>query len=229
MKPVTPATIVAYLNKHGVDFSDVTRNNVRGKMKPLQHWTRRRAGGNIPKFTIANGYSKSALIFEGLDFVIKIPFATDCGYTFHGANNNDNDWDYCQREAELYVAAVEAGVSDFLAKTECVGYVDGFPIYAQERVEVTPDYRYWSERTRTRTTKKTREQARRLYYARTSGDSGFTSTDAELLILNFGFRAAQRFMNFCAKHDLGDWHSGNYGKHLTLGTVVFCDYTGYNS
>ena len=100
------------------------------------------------------GASKLALIpiDDNEDYVIKIPYTgsrdRESGYYdsenyyHHGYNFyyeytcaecEDRVWDYCGGEAQRYLIAEEEGLGMCFAKTEFLGFANGYPIYIQER------------------------------------------------------------------------------------------------
>lgn len=228
-RTVTPQQVLDYLNKRGLDLFDVTRSNIRERVAPLQTYRSRRYA-HIPTFTVHNGCTKAALVFDGLDFVVKIPFQTYCGSMMRGARNSQNGWDYCLRECEVYEAAERFGVAQFLAKTELLGYVNGYPVYVQQRCEVADasDYYRWDYYVQDHGTVRTSTQAKRLAYSVKGSSAGFHHLTAHLCVLSFGYRATQRFIRFAAEQRLGDWHSGNYGANIHGKGIIFCDYTGFD-
>ena len=102
------------------------------------------------------GVSKCAIIFEGEDEVIKIPFNGSWIWDgkedpetgewienekpdfipFHRANDvhkEAKNWDYCENELIKYEMAVGAGFEKFFADTRFLDKVNGRPLYAQEK------------------------------------------------------------------------------------------------
>jgi hypothetical protein len=97
--------------------------------------------------TVDSGITKAVIIFPEEDVVLKIPYN---GYwemaeeeydyddiswrPFLNGGGSDND-DYCQYELDIYDLAKEYDLEDFFLKTEYYGYVDGHPLYIQEKGE----------------------------------------------------------------------------------------------
>lgn len=52
-----------------------------------------------------------------------------------GVELND-DWNYCEVEEILFNEAIKYGVDKFFAQTICIGYIEDYPIYVQERGRV---------------------------------------------------------------------------------------------
>ena len=94
----------------------------------------------------ASGYTKIVLFpKEEKDIVVKIPYRgmdlyqcdeSDGGFGFVKRKDFEgiSSWDYCDREATLYMHACRWGVDRFFACTEYIGDALGkIPIYAAER------------------------------------------------------------------------------------------------
>ena len=47
-----------------------------------------------------------------------------------------DNWNYCEVEAILFKEAEKHGVGQFFVKTECIGYIGNYPIYAQEKCRI---------------------------------------------------------------------------------------------
>lgn len=87
------------------------------------------------------------------NYVIKIPYSGNNKYSyyldlngeeheeesyeeFYNADCEEEPWNYCQAEVNRYKIAYEEGFKDNFAKTEYIGEVRGYPIYAQEKCTV---------------------------------------------------------------------------------------------
>lgn len=179
--------------------------------------------GRIPFCELDTGCTKGVFIFADADFVLKVPFREYWGRYFRNVGAASSSWDYCAKEVEVYAAAVEAGVEQFLAKTEKIGEVDGTPIYAQERLAQIGSYGF----SESRVTNKTIKQANRLFHFGTLSRAGFYPMLIECMIAEYGYRATHRFMKFIITQNVGcDWHCGNFGERLD-GTICLCDYSGF--
>ena len=98
-------SLVAQLKEIGWDFSD----NLNNSTVDLP--------GNIGE---ANGASRQVFWdYDHDDFVLKVGL-------------DPGDEKYCQKEVEVYNAAVEAGLGDYFGWTARIGEVDGVGIYAME-------------------------------------------------------------------------------------------------
>lgn len=109
-------------------------------------------------YDYANGVSKFVIIpvKDEYDYVIKIPYTGSYEFEsgwysgsrnqyyhkgfedywdFEGGTYEDRPWDYCAVEVQNYNIASSNGFSDCLAKTELIGFVREYPIYAQEKCQ----------------------------------------------------------------------------------------------
>ena len=105
-------------------------------------------------YDYAHGATKLALIpiDEKKDYVIKIPYTGSYNYEssyydshnsyhhgredyweYYSAEDDKEPWNYCAGEVNRYKIAEESGFSQCFAKTELLGYINGYPIYIQER------------------------------------------------------------------------------------------------
>lgn len=100
------------------------------------------------------GASKLALIpkSDEENYVIKIPYtgSSEKGRSWYDSNNyyhssydeyyeytcaecEEREWDYCGGEAQRYLVAEEEGLGMCFAKTELLDFVNGYPVYIQEK------------------------------------------------------------------------------------------------
>ena len=138
---------------------------------------------------------------------------------FYGANA-ENGWDYCEAEINYYQDALDANVEDFFAKTWLIGYVNGYPIYAQHRAEMFEG---------TSSTKK---------YSKEKTDAVMKyCDDMDLWCFNeywlsdfkdfFGEDAIEKLLSFLVSKSIEDLHDGNLG--YVNGVPVIVDYAGYSN
>lgn len=171
----------------------------------------------------ASGATKGVLIFENYKFVIKIPFRYDRNYDdeqFCGANSEKNHWDYCNVEAELYESACDEHVEDCFAKTELLGYVNGYPIYKQEMALI-----YTSADDSTTTHTKEDEKTVEVI----CDDSNYDCFNTYWLSDVFAYYGEEKFyklMNFIRNYDISDLHGNNIG-YIGMKPVLV-DYSGFN-
>lgn len=86
---------------------------------------------------VSNNYgaTKGVLIFDDLDFVIKIPFS---GYyidnDYIGFTGSEFGWNYCEDEIKYFNLAKEQNVEQFFVQTSYLTSIDGYPIYIQNYI-----------------------------------------------------------------------------------------------
>ena len=179
-------------------------------------------------FDYATGATKGVLIFEQLEFVIKIPFCRNsedyddyyecCNY-FTGADT-DNGWDYCEAEADKYQRAEEEGVSMCFAKTEKIGEIGGYPIYMQELASIYKNVDYQSSHTE--------EDSRQVNSICDSNN--FYIFNIEWLSDAFHFYGEKIFhklLEFIRTVGINDLHDGNIG--YIENRPVLVDYSSFDS
>ena len=190
----------------------------------------------VPLSDWFNGATKAVLQPKGKDFVLKIPFEgewqEDWCYNeenddydlieeyfceFQGSGGVSNDWDYCQREVELYNLAAEAGLGEIFVETFFVDYVNGHPVYAQQRVDKVGGWNGKSDEERSSTRDKLSKAGQHAPM-----DLDWVATflefyDEELLFRLFKFLDEEWIDD--------DLHNGNIG-YLNGRPVIF-DYAGF--
>lgn len=92
-------------------------------------------------FSLAEGASKGVIIPKDKDYVIKLPFF---GRTYHYNNDTEQAYDnfysnisgssdYCEAEVMIYERAKEEGLEFCFAETYCIGEVNHYPVYIQQK------------------------------------------------------------------------------------------------
>lgn len=179
------------------------------------------------------GASKMALIPDNSAYVLKIPFNGSWSwisdddekfYTFEGAENDENCWNYCEVELNRYNLAVEEKVSEFFATTKFFGYTEGnnhFPIYIQEKIN---PFKYTESKTYSR------EEIRNTYNKFSSLGLYYDFDTVWVLdaIKYYGFEKVIKLFMFIEENDISDLHTGNYGyapdgRPAILDFSNFCD------
>lgn len=180
---------------------------------------------NLSKMVYSGGYdtgaTKLVLYPVNSDIVVKIPLQGEGVNTFssfEGATEPDH-WDYCRVEAGLYQKAEAAHVEVFFAKTEFIGYVNGFPVYIQPKVEIFNE---------TRSVEDYEEDLRE--------NTKDTCNKLEVNCFNtcwlcdfldyYGEDELLQLSQFLINNCIGDLHGGNLG-YLEDGTPVIVDYSDY--
>lgn len=174
------------------------------------------------------GCSKWILQLKTLPgWVIKVPFQGCRKYeddeyrdryedfTFQGAKNEIDDWDYCLREFEVYLAAKERNLEKFFPETLYLGDYHGLPIYAAEEMNDYYNGSYISKGSNYCNT------ISRQYNFKISAthieeflEGGVTEEEVRSLL------------TFLIECNVGDFHNGNFGwdeeGHLRL--IDFSDF-----
>lgn len=169
------------------------------------------------------GATKLVLTPMNADFVIKIPFRGeiwgDSGYVdFENADEPDG-WDYCKVETLQYKKAEEAGLEQFFAKTELIGYVNDYPIYIQQKAEIfedlrDPDYDYEEDDLNA-----TRDTCNKLEIG--CFNVGWLTDFLDF----FSEGELQTLSKHLSNNRIGDLHGGNLG--YIEGQPVIVDYSDY--
>ena len=220
----------------------------------------------FPAFRHDHGVSKLVLIFDSLDFVIKIPFKGDsCGdysyetrkldsndqtvrdsngctcYTYRDAyptydgqftcaNNffeENSEWDYCETESRVYNASIDHNIDTCLAKTWCIGNIDGYPIYAQEKAVMFTSYEARDTIRSHKSTKEMNELRQKLWNSE-EYQTELPCTEWCLDFINFyGEEKLKTLSGFLSKYNLHDFHDGNIG-YIGMRPVLV-DYSSWDS
>lgn len=167
------------------------------------------------------GATKGVLMFEKLGFVIKIPFIGDTDQQFHGANNSENDWNYCETEYEIFKLAERENIGKCFANIEKAYIINDHPIYIQE-------FAYISDSKTTSCISHTEEDEDKAktycHKAKVDIHDSFWLGDA---IAYYGEKIFQKLMSFIKDNEINDLHGGNIGY---IGErPVLIDYSGYNN
>lgn len=174
------------------------------------------------------GCSKWVLQLKTLPgWVIKVPFQGCRKYeddeyldryedfTFQGAKNEVDDWDYCLREFEVYLAAKERNLEKFFPETLYLGDYHDLPIYAAEEMNyyyngsyVSKDSDYYNTISRQYNFKISAMHIEEFF------EGGATEEEVRSLL------------DFLIECNVGDFHNGNFGwdeeGHLRL--IDFSDF-----
>ena len=215
------------------------------------------------EWTWDTGVTKGVLIFSGLSFVIKIPFAgrsdymeshyenrygnwvnsdyetkrtnaSTCGRrwvegyddfeNFSGADC-ENGWDYCEVEATRYCHAEREGVAELFAKTEWIGDVHDYPVYAQERCYM---FREESSSNQEKYKSRTKADYEKVDTLRKKYD--FHSIDDDWVLdflIYYGEEMFRKLADFIFNENIYDLHNGNIG--YRAGRPCLVDYSSYDS
>ena len=176
---------------------------------------------------IAYGVSKFVIFLDD-DFVIKIPFNGEWGWSYEDEESVFDPFfcqDYCAVEEEIYNKAYEEGLEMFFARTKFIGFGKNHtPIYQSERVTL-----YGSQ-----------EGSKIADKKAPSKDSQNKANDAindDYCSLPFGWLAraydfygeekVKKLIKFIYDTGLEDFHNGNIGFRKN-GAPVLLDYSDFH-
>ena len=171
-------------------------------------------------FYLSHGVNKGVIIFDDLNYVVKIPF------------EYDRVDDFCSREVEIYNNALmiekhnwkyRKGISHYFAPCEELTLINGIPIYIMEKAEVNSCE--CSERVNSfwDSEKSNKYNKYNSYYF-----DGFNEDDYRTIVGIFqpycSDEELNRIVTFCQDYGIFDIHSGNIG--FINGMPVIIDYSG---
>jgi len=156
----------------------------------------------------ANGLTKGVLVFDELDWVVKIPLHV--GFSRPDAN-------YCEREQFVYEQAKKRGVAEIFAESYFLMDFCGRPIYIMKKVEANEE-----------------KVSTDLYNKAISEgyeEEDFQSMDSEeqveeLFRYYYDEDFLQEYFAFCEEYEINDVHISNIGYDENDKPVVI-DYSGY--
>lgn len=145
-----------------------------------------------------------------------------------------NDERFCEKEVEVYNAAVEAGLGDYFGWTARIGTVDGVGVYAmeflccdEERVcSDSYDY-FFQEFCKDNGLDVNDEDAQDSFDVEWSCDEDYRSNDGirEWFLNELPWKTANILEDFLDNWSINDLHSGNVGYRGDA--LVFADYAGW--
>ena len=159
-----------------------------------------------------NGLTKAVLVFDELDWVVKIPFQVD-----YSRSDEDSITNYCERERFVYEQAKKRGVAEIFAESYFLMDFCGRPIYIMKKVEANEE-----------------KVSTDLYNKAISEgyeEEDFQSMDSEeqveeLFYYYYGEDFLQEYFAFCEEYEINDIHTSNIGYDENDKPVVI-DYSGY--
>lgn len=166
-----------------------------------------------------NGASKGVLIFKDMNFVIKIPFSQIDGEYLCGAEEANEEWNYCSQEENRYLLAKKYGLQSIFLETTQIGTIKGYPIYIQlfaEPLENIPLGYSMS----TKDDKKIVE----MIIAENNFEEIDNEWEADIFAM-YGGKYYHKFKNFILENNIDDLRSSNIG-YVGLYPVIF-DYAGF--
>lgn len=180
--------------------------------------------------------------FEGLNAPENIKFATGATrLVIWDADNPDyvakialtaDDEKYCQKEVELYKAAVEAGLESHFAWCAEIYDYGARSVYAMEYLDCNYEEmdsesyqwgyeRYCAEENLNSEDDDSKEAFENYFWSSSSCDELVLEWFEDKLIKPI----AAKFDRFIYDHDINDIHASNVGYRGN--TLVICDYAGY--
>lgn len=176
--------------------------------------------------SIENGLSKLVLVFNDLDFVIKIPFIGEDEEEFYNSQEslqyeNDKDynffdWDYCGTEYLIYQIAKEFEVEKMFLETKPLDEINGLPVYIQEKAIVGKSQMI-------QPSEKSKQKYSELL---NKGEIPYYDV-MQSFIEYYGDLIIDKFTKFLERVNLGDLHSGNIGVSRFDNRPIMFDYSGY--
>lgn len=179
----------------------------------------------------AYGVSQLCFIIEGTDTVVKIGFKgmMEEWEEYNEETGEEDNWhekfspfsfDYCNKAYEIYNAAYEEGVEEFFAKMEILGNTfTRDAIWTQEFVIPMSEKYNSSRKASEDSLKKAKELENKKYIP-------FEAEWIALAIDLYGERKVERLLDFLKKHDIHDFHHGNYG-YTKDGYPMLLDYSSW--
>jgi hypothetical protein len=155
-----------------------------------------------------NGLTKGVLVFDELDWVVKIPFHVD----FPRSDTN-----YCERERFIYEQAKKRGVAEIFAESYFLMDFCGRPIYIMKKVEDN------EEKVSTDLYNKAISEGYEEEHFQ-----GMESEEQveELFYYYYEEDFLQEYFAFCEDYEINDIHTSNIGYDENDKPVVI-DYSGY--
>lgn len=157
--------------------------------------------------------------------MIKIPFSgnfykeqfSPFGCTTVDKDGNENQqWDYCEVDCEVYAAACSEGLDTYLAAITCIGEINSYPIYIQEKAVM------WN----LETNKLTEDEKQIAFQRHSKFQSPFFCSSWLFHFYNqYGEQEYAKLINFIESYPIVDLDYSNIGK---IGNrFVLVDYSGY--
>jgi hypothetical protein len=179
-----------------------------------------------------SGATKMVLLFKELDRVIKIPFNGDWysewdddkdeeedQFCFYECASEECSWDYCNLEVNIWEAANKIGLGECFAKTERIGFINGYPVYAQEKCMT------WSYHKTSRQYSKEKIQEVKDYFKSDSHYYCFNEYWLSDFLDYYGQEMFDKFCEFIDDRGINDLHNGNIG--YAGDRPVLIDFSGF--
>ena len=199
------------------------------------------AGLQYDEFSVSCGASKVVACINGCDSVLKVPYSGVWCYQceevdeetgeviqeedeffepFCGAENSENNTDYCLSEFEKYIALKEAGLEMFFPKTEIFGECESGYVLKQEKV-IT-----WYDAKEKQSSEDSKNKAKNNYF-----DFGAPKAWIALAIDWYGEELVNKLVKYCKEVDGdidSDLHYNNIGFNKE-GAPIILDFSGFSN
>lgn len=180
------------------------------------------------------GATKLVLMPREFEFVVKIPFfgedwdETNEEYIQFSGADEPEGWNYCEVESILYSKAEAEEVDKYFLETRCIGFVKGYPIYAQELASTLYEIKEDSSFNNSEKTEIKKGKAKVRSFCRRRNTHCFNVTWVKDFIDFYGEEAWCKLDQFIYNYKVCDLHTSNIG-YNTMGAPVIMDYAGYSS
>ena len=158
-----------------------------------------------------NGLTKAVLVFDELDWVVKIPLHVD-----YSRSDGGSITDYCERERFIYEQAKERGVAELFAESYFLMDFCGRPIYIMKKVEDN------KEKISTDLYDKAISEGYEIDFEYMEPEEQVE----ELFYYYYDDYLLQEYFAFCEDYGVNDVHTGNIGYDEDDKPVII-DYSGY--
>ena len=222
MTEIKHSEIKSFVEKRLWDLVEYEEEN--GTFPPFLEFLRENTYMNFLKFRRAkakelekkglyctNGLTKAVLVFDELDWVVKIPFHVDYSRSDEGSIT-----DYCERERFVYEQAKERGVAELFAESYFLMEFCGRPIYIMRKVEDN------KEKISTDLYDKAISEGYEVDFEYMEPEEQVE----ELFYYYYEDYLLQEYFAFCEDYGVNDVHTGNIG-YDESGKPVVIDYSGY--
>lgn len=185
------------------------------------------------------GCTKWVIAYKDIpDWVVKVPFCgtyiydneNEEGYydKYIGANNLKNNWNYCERELEIYKEAVKKDMDFFFTETHYLGQYWGMPVYISKKVDD-----FYTKRG-VHSTGKKYEECNSIIQEAESRSKNWNKDYllsslyiAKMLDCGYSYEQIVNIILFCQENLIGDFHSGNFGWDEECKLRIL-DFSSYN-
>ena len=222
MTEIKHSEIKSFVEKRLWDLVEYEEEN--GTFPPFLEFLRENTYMNFLKFRRAkakelekkglyctNGLTKAVLVFDELDWVVKIPFHVD-----YSRSDGGSITDYCERERFVYEQAKERGVAELFAESYFLMEFCGRPIYIMRKVEDN------KEKISTDLYDKAISEGYEVDFEYMEPEEQVE----ELFYYYYEDYLLQEYFAFCEDYGVNDVHTGNIG-YDESGKPVVIDYSGY--